>query len=126
MIAALIGGAGPGAAAAVLKDADLAKAGVGVAHFFGGGAYVKETEIPAGAALAQHAHDHDHLSYLVSGEVRLEVEGHASPMWLRGPCAIEVKAGRTHAVHAVTDAVWLCIWATDCTDPERVDEVLLG
>lgn len=101
----------------------LDELGVGISHHFGGGAYVKETDIPSGTMLAQHKHDHDHLSYLVRGEVRLMVDDRA-PVVLFGPACVLLEAGHTHAVHAVTDAVWLCIWATDCTDPERVDDVL--
>lgn len=107
-----------------LKDSDLASVGVGVAHFFGGGTYVKETEIPADTSLAQHAHDHDHLSYLVRGRVVVTVDGERRE--LAGPMALTIEAGKVHEVLALTDAVWLCIWATDCTDPERVDDVLTG
>ena len=102
----------------------LKAAGVGIAHHFGGGVYTKETDIPQGASLAQHIHDHDHLSYLVSGEVVLTTDGVAQV--LVGPCSILMEAGRLHGVHAVTDARWLCIWATDCTDPKRVDDALTG
>lgn len=102
----------------------LDAAGVGIAHFFGGGAYVKETLIPAGTTLAQHAHAHDHLSYLVRGEVVLTVDGKHTV--LRGPRALTIEAGKVHGVQANTDAVWLCIWSTDCTDSDHVDDVLTG
>lgn len=102
----------------------LDAAGVGIAHHFGGGAYVKQTEIPQGASLAQHVHEHDHLSYLVRGEVVLMVDRVAQ--LVRAPSCILLAAGKAHEVHAVTDATWLCIWATDCTDAERVDDVLTG
>lgn len=85
---------------------------------------MKETEIPAGTSLAQHAHDHDHLSYLARGRVLLTVDGLSRE--LAGPVGLTIEAGKVHEVHALTDAVWLCIWATECTDPERVDEALLG
>lgn len=107
-----------------LNDADLALAGIGVAHHFGGGAYAKETLIPAGASLTQHAHEHDHLSYLVSGQVVVQVDGEA--MTVTGPRAMLIRAGKEHGVTALTPAVWLCIWATDCTDPEKVDAHILG
>ncbi|MBT2322520.1 cupin domain-containing protein [Variovorax paradoxus] len=107
-----------------LKDADLSALGVGISHHFGGGSYVKETHIPEGATLAQHAHDHDHLSFLALGTVEVTVDGVSQEM--TGPAAILMKAGKVHSVEAITPAVWLCIWATDCTDPEHVDEALLG
>lgn len=105
-----------------LTDAQLALAGVGVAHHFGGGAYVKETLIPAGARLAQHAHDHDHLSYLVEGWVVVVVDG--VPHDLHAPVCLTIEAGKVHEVQAMTDARWLCVWATECTDPALVDEAV--
>lgn len=106
-----------------LKDSELARLGVRVAHHFGGGAYIKETFIPAGAMLAQHAHAHTHLSYLVGGQVELEIDGERCFHGV--PTAFVLEAGKVHAVHARTDAVWLCVWPTDCTDPRRIDEALL-
>lgn len=103
-----------------LTDSQLALAGVGVAHHFGGKAYIKETRIPQGARLTQHEHDHDHLSYLVSGWVVLTVDG--MPRDVHGPACLLVPAGKTHEVQAITDTLWLCVWGTECTDPEKVDE----
>jgi len=105
-----------------LKDSDLARIGVDVAHFFGGGAYIKETRIPQGTALTQHAHAHDHLSYLVRGTVRVEAGG--GSVTLNGPCCLTLFAHEMHAVHALTDAVWLCVWATDCEDAAEVDKAI--
>lgn len=102
----------------------LDRAGVGIAHHFGGGAYIKETDIPRGASLAQHVHDHDHLSYLVAGEVTLTIDG--AVQYLKAPACILMEAGKAHTVTARTDVRWLCVWATDCTDPEKVDDVLTG
>lgn len=93
-------------------------------HLFGGGVYAKETRVPAGHVLVQHKHEHDHLSYLVSGEVELEVDGRRSR--LAGPAGLTIEAGKHHGVKALTDTIWLCIHATDCTDPAQVDEVLIA
>ena len=43
-------------------------AGGKIEHHFGGGVYAKETIIPAGVMLQQHAHTYDHLSILASGK----------------------------------------------------------
>lgn len=94
-----------------------------IAHHFGGNVYVKETAIAAGQILVQHKHAYDHLSYLVSGRVSLEVDG--SKKELQGPAALTIEAGKHHGVTAMTDCVWLCIHSTDCTDAEHVDEVLV-
>ena len=41
------------------------------------------------------------------------------------PACIEIEAGLTHGVKAITDCVWFCIHATDEKDPSKVDEILI-
>jgi quercetin dioxygenase-like cupin family protein len=105
-----------------LTDKQLSDAGVGVSHHFGGGAYVKETYIPAGASLTQHSHEHDHLAYLVSGRVTVDVDGIARTY--TGPHGFLIPAGKEHGVLALSPAIWLCIWSSDCTDPATIDQAL--
>lgn len=97
---------------------------LGIAHYFGGGVYVKETRIPANMRLTQHIHEHDHLSVLLSGEVVVVVGGVQTNH--KAPAVLTIHAGKAHEVVSVTDAVWLCIHATDETDPEKVDQVLIA
>lgn len=103
---------------------ELAKFGVEIEHHFGGGVYVKETRIPVGTQLRQHAHKHDHLSWLSSGKVVVSINGEELPA-IEGPCMLKIAAHQVHAVRALTDAIWLCIWSTDATDPDKVDEAIL-
>lgn len=93
-------------------------------HHFGGGVYAKETRISAGLILVQHKHDYDHLSVLASGTVEMLVDGVRSKV--TGPACLTIEAGKHHGVKALTDVVWYCIHATDCTDPGEVDEVLIA
>ena len=97
--------------------------GESIAHHFGGRVYIKETRINAGQILVQHKHAYDHLSYLVSGQASVEVDG--SKRIVQGPAAMTIEAGKHHGVTALTDCVWLCIHSTDCTDADHVDEVLM-
>lgn len=94
-----------------------------IEHFFAGGVYAKQTTFRAGERACKHTHDFDHLSVLVSGVVRLRKNEESQR--LTGPAMVTVTAGDVHEVEAVTDAVWLCIHATDCTDPAMVDEKIL-
>lgn len=105
-------------------DDQFLKTGVGVSHHFGGGVYAKETHIPAGVMLTQHSHPFDHLSVLVSGMVVVEVEGLRSVH--HGYECLTIEAHKAHSVTAVSDAVWLCIHATECTDPAMVDSAILS
>lgn len=96
----------------------------GIHHHFGGGVYAKETIVPAGMILVQHKHTHDHLSILASGTVEVVVDGERREV--SGPACLTIHAGKHHGVKALTDAVWYCIHATDCTDADEVDEVLIA
>ena len=95
-----------------------------ISHHFGGGVYAKQTRIAAGLILVQHKHEHDHLSVLASGTVELLIDGVRSEV--TGPACLTITAGKHHGVKALTDVVWYCIHATDCTEESEVDEVLIA
>ncbi|SEF19462.1 cupin domain-containing protein [Variovorax sp. NFACC27] len=97
---------------------------LGIVHHFGGGVYAKETHVKAGQVLVQHKHEHAHLSILAIGTVEMQVGGVRSV--LAAPACITIEAGKHHGIRALTDVVWYCIHATDCTDPAAVDEVLIA
>ena len=94
-----------------------------IKHHFSSGVYAKETRIPAGSWLVQHIHKHSHLSILASGSIELVVDGEKSV--LHAPACLSIAAGKHHGVKSLTDVVWYCIHATDCTDEDEVDEVLI-
>jgi quercetin dioxygenase-like cupin family protein len=89
-----------------------------IKHHFAGGVYAREQTLEAGQEVEKHEHDYDHLSFLCAGVATLEVEDELQT--LRGPCGIEVKAGKKHRIQAVTDIVWLCLHAESVADPEIV------
>ena len=95
-----------------------------IEHHFGAGVYAKETRIPAGMSLMQHKHAHDHLSILASGTAQVTVEDQTTTV--TGPACLTIVAGKHHSVTALTDVVWYCVHATDCTDIEQVDQVLIA
>lgn len=95
-----------------------------IVHHFGAGVYIKETFFDAGEGGEKHIHNFDHLSVLVSGTVKLYVDGVASIK--TAPEVITIQAGKLHQVIALTDAVWHCTHATNCTDPDQVDSALTG
>jgi len=92
-------------------------------HHFSSGVYAKETRIPAGFVLVQHVHKHDHLSILASGSVEMAVDGVKST--IHAPACLTIAAGKHHGIKSITDVVWYCVHATDCTDENGVDEVLI-
>jgi len=92
-------------------------------HHFSSGVYAKETKIPAGFILVQHVHKHDHLSILASGSVEMVVDDVKSVV--HAPACLTIAAGKHHGIKSLTDVVWYCVHATDCTDENEVDEVLV-
>lgn len=98
--------------------------GVEVAHHFAGKLYCKETRIPAGVKLTQHRHSFDHLSVLAQGRVLLSVDGQTTEHC--APAFLFISAGKAHEVTALTDVVWGCMHATECTDPAEVDHQLVA
>lgn len=94
-----------------------------LAHHFAGGLYAKETAFPSGSILVQHKHNYDHFALLASGSVEVEVDGQRSV--LNAPQLITIRAHHHHGVKALSDVVWFCIHATNETDPEHIDEILI-
>ena len=95
-----------------------------ITHHFSDGLYAKQAVIPAGTAILKHTHAFSHLSILAVGKVAV-MKGDKIEV-VEGPACIEIKAGLTHGVKAITDCVWFCIHATDEKDPSKVDDVLIG
>ncbi len=94
-----------------------------IQHHFGGGVYAKEMKIPKGYSIIQHAHRYDHLSVLAKGTAQVVSQGYVSTY--NAPACITIPAGKLHGIEAVTDVLWYCIHATECDDPEEVDEQLI-
>jgi quercetin dioxygenase-like cupin family protein len=95
-----------------------------ISHHFSDGLYAKEMRFNAGAAILKHTHEFSHLSILAAGKVAV-LRGTEIDI-VEAPACIEIKAGLTHGVKAITDCVWFCIHATDEKDPSKVDDVLIG
>lgn len=96
-------------------------------RFVGGDAehgevFVVETKAPAGYELGSHTHEHAHTSVLVSGVADVTVAGVTRRM--RGYELVTIPAGSTHTVVAITDIVWLCLWAGDLAPRKEVEESL--
>jgi quercetin dioxygenase-like cupin family protein len=106
-------------------NAGFAEHGIEVSHFMPGsdGVYIKQVKIPAGKMLSMHAHTFTHKSVLACGDGWLTVDG--EPRLLRAPAVLSVEAGRKHEFSAVSDCVWMCVHATNETDPDRIDHTLV-
>lgn len=96
---------------------------LGQVHHFSDGLYAKQVHIPANHVVTSHCHQYSHLSVLAEGDVIVEVGGKF--VEYSAPACIEIKAGLHHRVMARTDATWFCIHATQETDVDKIDEVLV-
>ena len=94
-----------------------------IQHHFSDGVYAKETHIPAGQVLIQHKHKFSHLSILASGSIEILIDG--KRQIVHAPACLTIEAYKHHGVKSLTDVVWYCIHATECTDADEIDEVLI-
>ena len=94
-----------------------------IVHNFSDGLYAKEMTIPKGFTAGQHAHTFSHLSILAKGKVivRTDAEEHV----YEAPTCIEIKKHVNHTITALEDVTWFCVHATDETDVEKIDQVLI-
>jgi quercetin dioxygenase-like cupin family protein len=94
-----------------------------IKHHFSGREYAKQMTLPAGHFAVTHEHVYDHISILASGHVVVELDG--VKFGMQGPDAVVIPAGKKHRIEAITDSVWFCVHATDETDSDKVDSVLI-
>lgn len=96
---------------------------LGQVHHFSDGLYAKQMHIPAGHVAGTHSHSYSHLSVLAKGDVVVVVGD--DYFEYSAPACIHIRANAEHKIFAKTDATWFCIHATDETDVEKIDEVLI-
>lgn len=97
---------------------------VGTIHHFSSGVYAKQMHLPKGYFAISHKHNYDHLSLLAQGKVVVRTD-ESEPQEYTGPCCLTIKAGLNHEITALEDSVWFCIHATEETDVDHIDEVLI-
>ena len=86
-----------------------------------GNVFAVETIAPAGHLLESHKHEHSHMS-VVSGTADVTVDGVTERM--TGYRLITIPKNTVHKVQAVTDIIWLCLWAGDLAPKEQAQESL--
>lgn len=87
-----------------------------------GNVFAVETRAEAGYLLESHVHAHSHMSVLVSGTADVTIAGETKR--LTGYQLLTVPANTQHTVRAVTDVVWLCLWADHLAPKEQATESL--
>lgn len=92
----------------------------GLGYF--GNVWVKMNYIPkAGGTFGGHTHGFDHVSLLVRGKVRVEIEGF-EPKEFTAPTFIVIKKEYNHNFIALEDdSLWYCVFALRNVDGEVMD-----
>jgi quercetin dioxygenase-like cupin family protein len=95
-----------------------------IKHNFSDGLYAKEMFMPAGYIAYSHSHPYSHLSILAKGSVIVKTEAYNKEYV--APACINIEANTYHQIESLEDCVWFCIHATDETNIDKIDEVLIG
>ena len=88
------------------------------------GVYIKEISMDAGLVLFNHTHTFTHKSVLASGTAKVTCGDVAKV--IVGPAVMVIEKGVQHSVESITPLTWLCIHASDESDPEKIDQTLVG
>jgi quercetin dioxygenase-like cupin family protein len=97
---------------------------LGTVHNFSDGLYAKQMFIPKGYVVGQHAHKYSHLSILAKGRVIVKTD--KAEKEYAAPACLEIKEGINHAIEALEDSDWFCIHATEETNIDNIDNILIG
>ena len=87
-----------------------------------GDVFVVETKARQGMTLQSHKHRHGHLSVLVSGVADVTIDGVTERM--TGYRLVTIPDNTMHVVTAITDVIWLCLWAGDLVSHDEAQESL--
>jgi hypothetical protein len=93
-------------------------------HHFSDGLYAKQIELPIGFFATQHKHTYDHLSILAKGKVRILFDNDVVEEYT-APACINIIKDVNHSVYAIEDSVWFCVHATEETNLDEIDNVLI-
>jgi quercetin dioxygenase-like cupin family protein len=96
---------------------------LGIVHNFSDGLYAKQMFIPKGYTVGQHKHKFSHLSILAKGKVIVKTDDFEKEY--TAPSCLEIKQGINHTIEALEDSVWFCIHATNETNIDKIDKVLI-
>jgi quercetin dioxygenase-like cupin family protein len=80
--------------------------------------------LPKGYIAYSHSHVYSHLSILAKGRVIVKTDDYNQEY--SAPACINIEANTYHQIEALDDVVWFCVHATEETDIDIIDEVLIG
>lgn len=101
----------------------MEQAELGLEHYFAHGMYARSLSIPKNCVLTGAIHTQEHISILLKGEMSIATDD--GPQRLMAPCVMVCKPGTKRAGFAHEDSIWLTVEATDHTDVDSAQAVLV-
>src|ERR1035437_3101590 len=95
-----------------------------VKHYFSNGVYARELFIPAGTLLTGKIHKFEHLNIMSQGDMSVLTEDGVKRV--RAPFTVVSPAGTKRIALAHSDTVWTTIHATNETDLNKIESLLVA
>jgi hypothetical protein len=93
-------------------------------HHFAPGVYCRELRIPAGVCLTGAVHKTEHLNICLSGSLKV-VSATMPDKMVQGGDIFTSPPGTKRAAVVLQDTVWLTIHATEETDIDKLEQILV-
>jgi hypothetical protein len=95
-----------------------------IKHYFSPGLYARELFIPAGTLLTGKVHKFEHLNIMSQGDMSVLTENGIKRV--QAPFTIVSPAGTKRIAFAHADTVWTTIHATEETDLDKIEDLLVA
>ncbi len=95
-----------------------------VTNYFAPGMNARAMFIPKGVLLTGAIHVTEHLNILAQGKVSVSNQGESITM--EAPYIFVSQVGTKRAIYAHEDSTWITIHATDLTDVDEIEEMLVA
>lgn len=89
-------------------------------HRFASGVYAREVTIPADTIVIGKIHRHDHINFLMKGEITVVTE--EGSQRIVAPCTFISPAFTKRAAYTHSEVVWTNVIASGKTDPEEIEQ----
>lgn len=102
----------------------IEESGVRHVHHFAPGVYCKEMIVPADVLITGKVHKTEHISIFLSGRM-IVADGNGGSVEIQAPIVEIGRPGIKRAGYTLEEVRWLTVHATDETDIEVLEEMLL-
>ena len=83
--------------------------------------YAREMLIPKGTVIIGKIHRHQHLNFILKGQVSVATE--FGKKYFTGPCVFISEVGLKRAVYAEEDTIWVTVHLTEHSGEESLDKI---